>query len=53
MKKYNFAGIGLVFGTAIGALIATLFSLEVYWMLVGTSVGLLVGSMVDSNISKK
>jgi len=54
-KKNNslskWAGIGLIFGTAIGVLIFT-FTNEVWHIGAGTGVGLVVGVAIGSLISK-
>lgn len=52
MKKYNFTGIGLIAGTALGSLITIFMSVSIVWALVGTSAGLIVGAIVDANVSK-
>ncbi len=53
MKRYNFTGIGLIFGTALGSLITIIMSLDITWILVGTSAGLIIGAIVDASVSKK
>ena len=53
-KKNNmskWAGIGLVFGTAIGALIFA-FTNEPWHIGAGTGVGLVIGAAIGSHISK-
>ena len=48
---YNWAGIGLVFGSAIGALIFV-FTNEPWHIGAGTGVGLVIGAAIGSRISK-
>lgn len=52
MKKYNFTGIGLIFGTALATLVTIIMSVDIIWALVGTSVGLIIGAIIDANIKK-
>ena len=48
---YSWAGIGLVFGTAIGVVVFV-FTNEVWHVGAGTGVGLVVGAAIGSLISK-
>ena len=48
-KKIPFTGIGLIFGTAIGAgLSIILTGNTLIWAGIGTALGLIAGAMVDS-----
>ena len=49
---YNWAGVGLVFGTAIGVLIFA-FTKEPWHMGAGTGVGLVIGSVIGSHFYKQ
>lgn len=51
-KQVKGAGIGLVFGTAMGVLIFT-FTNEPWHMGAGTGVGLVIGAAIGSLISKR
>ncbi len=52
-KKVPFTGIGLIFGTAIGAGLSLILTGDtVIWAGMGTGVGLIIGSMVDSYYRK-
>lgn len=52
-KKVPFTGIGLIFGTAIGAgLSIILTGNTVIWAGMGTGIGLVIGAMVDSHYRK-
>lgn len=50
MEKKNsripYAGIGLVFGTAIGAGLSLIITGTVIWAGIGTSVGLILGAII-------
>jgi len=51
-KMYHWAGIGLVFGSAIGALIFA-FTNEPWHIGAGTGVGLVIGAAIGSHFSKR
>ncbi|MCR3956276.1 MAG: hypothetical protein NUK57_08240 [Gudongella sp.] len=52
-KKVPFTGIGLIFGTAIGAgLSIILTGNTVIWAGMGTGIGLVIGAMADSYYRK-
>jgi uncharacterized membrane protein YjfL (UPF0719 family) len=51
-KKRNspiilFTGLGLVFGTAIGIIIALALRQSIFWAGIGTVVGLIIGAIID------
>ncbi|MGM0396113.1 MAG: hypothetical protein ACQEP4_03570 [Bacillota bacterium] len=52
-KKIPFAGIGLIFGTAIGAAMSIILTGNtVIWAGIGTGVGLIIGAIADSYYRK-
>jgi len=51
--KIPFTGIGLVFGTAIGAGIALALGQPIYWAGAGTGIGLVIGAIIDSTKKAK
>ncbi len=51
--KIPFTGIGLVFGTAIGAGLALAFGQPIYWAGAGTGIGLIIGAIIDSTKKTK
>ncbi|PKM85032.1 MAG: hypothetical protein CVU86_04025 [Firmicutes bacterium HGW-Firmicutes-11] len=57
MTKYNakipYAGIGLVFGTAIGAGVSLIITGTVIWAGIGTAVGLILGAIVGHIVKSK
>jgi uncharacterized membrane protein len=55
-KKKNsipFTGLGLVFGTALGAATCAILSIPILWAGIGTAAGLIVGAVADSQKSCK
>ena len=52
-SKIPFTGLGLVFGTAIGAALSLILTGNVIWAGVGTGVGLAVGAAIDSMKKRK
>ena len=53
-KKLPLTGIGLIFGTAIGAgLSIVLTGSTLIWAGMGTGVGLIIGAIAESVIGKK
>jgi hypothetical protein len=52
-SKIPFAGLGLVFGTAIGAALSLVITGNVIWAGVGTGVGLVIGAAIDSMKKQK
>ncbi|HSI66434.1 MAG TPA: hypothetical protein VK947_03400 [Planococcus sp. (in: firmicutes)] len=47
-SKIPFTGLGLIFGTAIGAALSLIITGNVIWAGVGTGVGLVLGAVIDS-----
>ncbi len=43
-----YTGLGLIFGTALGAALCMILSLNILWAGVGTAVGLILGAILDS-----
>jgi len=50
--KVSFAALGLIFGTALGAVFTLLTSLPIYWAGAGTAIGLVIGAGIDAMKSK-
>ncbi|MFC4714248.1 hypothetical protein [Planococcus dechangensis] len=46
-SKIPFAGLGLVFGTAIGAVLGLILTGNLIWAGAGTGVGLVIGAAID------
>lgn len=46
-SKTSYTVLGLVFGTAIGAVLMVLFAQPIYWAGVGTGIGLILGAIID------
>ena len=46
-SKIPFAGLGLIFGTAIGAALSLIITGNVIWAGIGTGVGLVLGAAID------
>jgi len=53
LTKVPFTGLGLVFGTAIGAGLSLTTTGNVLWAGIGTAVGLILGAVVDSFVKNK
>jgi len=51
-SKIPFSGLGLVFGTAIGAGLCVVLTVPIYWSGVGTAIGLIIGAAIDSSKKK-
>ena len=52
-SKVPFAGLGLIFGTAIGAALSLIIMGNVIWAGVGTGVGLVLGAAIDGMKKRK
>lgn len=52
-SKTPYTGLGLVFGTAIGAGITIAIGQPILWAGVGTAIGLVVGAIIDTAKHKK
>ena len=46
-SKIPFAGLGLIFGTAIGAALSLIITGNVIWAGIGTGIGLVIGAAID------
>jgi NhaP-type Na+/H+ or K+/H+ antiporter len=53
LVKFQWTGIGLIFGTAIGAGLSIAFTQNILWAGIGTAVGLIVGAIIDTIIRKQ
>jgi len=53
LTKVPFTGLGLVFGTAIGAGLSLAITGNVLWAGIGTGIGLILGAAVDSSVKNK
>ena len=53
LAKVPFTGLGLVFGTAIGAGLSLAITGNVLWAGIGTGIGLILGAIVDSFVKNK
>ena len=51
-KKIPYTGIGLIFGTAIGAGLSLILTGNIIWAGAGTGVGLILGAIIDSQKKK-
>lgn len=47
-NRFLFAGVGLIFGTAIGSVLSIVITGNVLWAGIGTAIGLLVGAVIDA-----
>lgn len=47
-NKIPYTGLGLVFGTAIGVVIALAINRPIYWAGIGTGLGLVLGAIIDT-----
>jgi len=48
-----FTGLGLIFGTALGAVASLILSCSILWAGVGTGIGLVIGAALDSQKTGK
>ncbi len=49
----TFTGLGLIFGTALGAVFCMIISINILWAGIGTAAGLILGAVFDSQKSRK
>lgn len=47
-SKISYTGLGLVFGTAIGAGLTIAIGQPIFWAGAGTGLGLVLGAIIDS-----
>lgn len=47
-SKIPYTGLGIIFGTAIGASITIATGLPIFWAGAGTGIGLVLGAIIDS-----
>lgn len=52
-NSVTFTGLGLIFGTALGAALCMIISINILWAGVGTAVGLILGAIIDGQKSHK
>ncbi|MDE0582485.1 hypothetical protein ON064_05445 [Planococcus sp. A6] len=52
-SKLPFTGLGLIFGTAIGAGLSFVIAGDVIWAGIGTGVGLVIGAAIDGMKRRK
>lgn|GEM_PF-818980 len=52
-SKVPFTGMGLVFGTAVGAVLSIAITGNVLWAGIGTGIGLVVGAIIDAYKKKQ
>jgi hypothetical protein len=52
-SKVPFTALGLIFGTVLGAGVALLLSVPIFWAGAGTGVGLVVGAAIDGYQKKR
>lgn len=46
-SQIPFTGLGLIFGTAIGAMFALILTGDILWAGAGTGIGLVIGAAID------
>ncbi len=51
--KFQFTGIGLIFGTALGAVLCIVLSQPIFYAGIGTAIGLVWGACIDAYSSRK
>lgn len=49
----TFTGLGLIFGTALGAAFCMIISINILWTGAGTAAGLILGAIIDGQKSLK
>ncbi|ANU21473.1 hypothetical protein BBI15_15450 [Planococcus plakortidis] len=52
-SQIPFTGLGLIFGTAIGAIVALILTGDIIWAGAGTGVGLVLGAAIDGMKKRK
>lgn len=52
-SKVQFTGFGLVFGTAVGAVLSIAITGNVLWAGIGTGIGLVAGAILDAYRKKQ
>jgi CDP-diglyceride synthetase len=46
-RKPQYTALGLIFGTALAAVICLIIRVPIYWAVIGTAVGLIIGAVLD------
>ena len=52
-SKFQFTGLGLIFGSSIGATMSLIITGNVIYGGIGTAVGLIIGAAIDSSKTRK
>lgn len=52
-SKIPFTGLGLIFGTAVGAALSLIITGNVLWGGIGTGIGLVLGAAIDGMKKRK
>lgn len=52
-SQIPFTGLGLIFGTAIGAIVTLILTGDIIWAGAGTGVGLVLGAAIDGMKKRK
>ncbi|NLG36590.1 MAG: hypothetical protein GX549_01145 [Clostridiales bacterium] len=52
-KKPQYTALGLIFGTALAAVICLLIPVPIYWAGIGAAVGLIIGAALDGYRKKR
>ena len=53
MNKYQFTALGLIFGYGVGILFSLLIFDNVLWAWIGSGIGLVIGTIIDSSKRQK